>query len=66
MSATSLLQAASPPNSSELTTYLDSDTVSQLDDDFDLIQWWYEHKLTYYVLSILAKDIFTVPVSTIS
>jgi hypothetical protein len=40
--------------------------VSQLDDDFDLMQWWHEHKLTYPVLSILAKDIFTMPVSTIS
>ena len=66
LSATSLLQAASAPSSSELATYLDSDTVSQLDDDFDLMQWWHEHKLTYPVLSILAKDIFTVPVSTIS
>ena len=66
VSATSLLQAASASNSSELASYLDSDTVSQLDDDFDLMQWWHEHKLTYPVLSILAKDIFTVPVSTIS
>jgi hypothetical protein len=66
VSATSLLQAASALNSSELATYLDLDTVSQLDDDFDLMQWWHEHKLTYPVLSILAKDIFTVPVSTIS
>ena len=40
--------------------------MSQLDDDFDLMQWWHEHKLTYPVLSILAKDIFIVPVSTIS
>jgi hypothetical protein len=53
-------------NASELASYLDCDTVSQLDDDFDLMQWWHEHKLTYPVLSVLAKDIFTVPVSTIS
>lgn len=66
VSATALLQAASASNSSELASYLDSDTVSQLDNDFDLMQWWHEHKLTYPVLSILAKDIFTVPVSTIS
>ncbi|XP_066333587.1 zinc finger BED domain-containing protein RICESLEEPER 2-like [Miscanthus floridulus] len=59
VSATSLLPAASASNSSELASYLDSDTVSQLDDDFDLMQWWHEHKLTYPVLSILAKDIFT-------
>jgi len=66
VSATSLLQAASAPNSSELATYLDSDIVIQLDDDFDLMQWWHEHKLTYPVLSILVKGVFIVPMSTIS
>jgi hypothetical protein len=62
-SATALLQAASSSasNASELVSYLDCDTVSQFDDDF-----WHQHKLTYPVLSIMAKDILTVPVSTIS
>jgi hypothetical protein len=31
-----------------------------------VLAWWHEHKLTYLVLSILAKDVMTVPVSTIS
>jgi len=66
-SATALLHAASSSNNtSELVSYLDCDTVSQLDDDFNLLNWWHEHKLTYPVLSIMAKDILTVPVSTIS
>jgi hypothetical protein len=67
-SATSLLHAASSSasNASELIFYLDCDTVSQLDDDFNLMNWWHQHKLTYPVLSIMAKDILTVPVSTIS
>ena len=30
------------------------------------MNWWHEHKLTYPVLSIMAKDILTVSVSTIS
>jgi len=34
VSVTSMLQAACATSSSELATYLDSDTVSQLDDDF--------------------------------
>jgi len=46
VSATSLLQAACATGSSELATYLDSDSVSQLDDNFNLMQWWHEHKLT--------------------
>jgi hypothetical protein len=66
-SATALLHAAiSSSNTSELVSYLDCDTVSQLDDDFNLLNRWHEHKLTYPVLSIMAKDILTVPVSTIS
>ena len=67
-SATALLHAASSSNNntSELVSYLDCDTVSQLDDDFNLLNWWHEHKLTYPVLSIMAKDILTVPISTIS
>jgi len=67
VSVTSLLQAATASsNSSELASYLDCDTVSQLDDEFDIMQWWHEHKLTYSVLYVLAKDILTVRVSTIS
>ncbi|WVZ90206.1 hypothetical protein U9M48_036529 [Paspalum notatum var. saurae] len=67
-SANSLLHAVSnPPNvGSELSSYLDSDNVQKFDDDFNLLDWWHDHKLTYPVLSILAKDVLSVPVSTIS
>ncbi|XP_066384513.1 zinc finger BED domain-containing protein RICESLEEPER 2-like [Miscanthus floridulus] len=50
----------------ELTTYLDSDNVTAYEDDFDLLLWWRDHKLTYPVLSIMARDIMAVPVSTVS
>jgi hypothetical protein len=30
------------------------------------LNWWHEHKQTYPVLSILAKDFLCVPMSTIS
>ena len=36
------------------------------DEEFSVLSWWRDHKLTYPVLSILAKDMFTIPVSTIS
>ena len=67
-SATALLQAtsSSTSNASELVSYLDCDTVNQLDDDFNILNWWHQHKLTYSVLSIMTKDVLTVPVSTIS
>jgi hypothetical protein len=52
--------------SSELSSYLDSDPISDFDDDFNILSWWRDHRRLYPVLSILAKDIMTVPVSTIS
>ena len=50
----------------ELTVYLDSDNVAAYEDDFDILNWWHEHKLTFPVLSILARDVISVPVSTVS
>jgi hypothetical protein len=35
------------------------------DDGFNLLNWWHEHKLPYPILSILARDVMIVPVSTI-
>jgi len=54
------------PGLSELTVYLDSDNVVPYYDEFDVLNWWHKHKLTYPILSTLAKDILTVPVSTTS
>jgi hypothetical protein len=69
-SATSLLHAvrssSSASTTSELVSYLECDTVSHLSDDFNILDWLHQHKPTYPVLSIMAKDILTVPVSTIS
>jgi hypothetical protein len=50
----------------ELTAYLDSDSVSWADPNFDILLWWRDHKQTYPILSILARDIMAVPVSTVS
>ena len=64
-----MLQAAQAGSSlagSELTSYLDSDTINFFDEKWIVLSWWRDHKLTYPVLSILAKDIFTIPISTIS
>jgi hypothetical protein len=50
----------------ELSSYLDSDNVSHTDDKFNIISWWHEHKLSYPVLLVLARDVLSVPVSTVS
>jgi hypothetical protein len=51
---------------SELLAYLDSDPVSEYDDDFNILSWWCDHRRAYLILSILAKDVMSVSDSTIS
>ena len=50
----------------ELSSYLDSDAVRTEAEDFSILGWWNAHKLAYPVLSRLARDVLTVPVSTTS
>ena len=50
----------------ELIVYVDSDNVTAYEDDFDLLLWWCDHKVTYPILSIMARDIMSVLVSTVS
>jgi hypothetical protein len=45
---------------------VDSDTLQKFDKDFNILNRWHEHKLSYHVLSILARDVISVPVSTTS
>ena len=54
----------SPPNNTtDLDRYLNTDLISFEDDeDFDILIWWKsQHK--YPVISIIARDVLTVPVS---
>ena len=51
---------------SELKSYLDADPVTCYEETFDILLWWRDHKLTYPVLSIMVRDIMSVPVSTVS
>jgi hypothetical protein len=53
-------------STSELASYLDSDTITKFDEDFNVLSWWHQHKLTYPILALLAKDVLTVLASTIS
>jgi hypothetical protein len=50
----------------KLTSYLESDTLQKFDEDFNILNWWHEHKLSYHVLFVLSADVISVPVSTIS
>jgi hypothetical protein len=40
--------------------------VAAYEYEFDILNRWHEHKLTYPVFSIMARDIMSVPVSATS
>ncbi|KAK1257875.1 hypothetical protein QJS04_geneDACA014286 [Acorus gramineus] len=54
----------------ELFKYLENDWKSLLTEkemeNFDLLQWWKAHEVTFPVLSIMARDLLTPPVSTVA
>ena len=52
----------------ELHTYLHADfsILDSDDDDFDILKWWKKRQPKFLVLSQLARDILTIPVSTVS
>jgi hypothetical protein len=58
--------ASTAASISELSSYLDSDTITQFGADFNILNWWQRHKLTYPIIALLAKDVLTVLASTIS
>jgi hypothetical protein len=60
------LGTGSSSSLSELSSYLDSDTKTKFGLDFNILSWWQRHNQTYPILSILARDVMTVHVSTIS
>ncbi|KAJ7978967.1 zinc finger BED domain-containing protein DAYSLEEPER-like [Quillaja saponaria] len=49
---------------SELDQYLDESLLPRV-PDFDVLGWWKLNKLKYPTLSKMARDILTVPVSTV-
>ena len=66
-SSSSSSSTATAPRRSELGVYLTDQVLpDDEEEEFNILQWWYEHKSTYPVLSILARDVLTVPVSTTS
>ena len=57
------------PGFSELQRYLDHppiDVDEENETDFNLLGWWKQQEPRYSVLSVMARDILSVPVSTVA
>ena len=58
---------SSPNNTTDLDRYLNIDLISFEDDeDFDILIWWKSQQHKYPVLFIIARDVLTVPMSTVA
>ena len=52
----------------ELTMYLQMSLIEVLNDDndFDLLAWWKAYESKFLVLSTMARDILTIPTSSVA
>ena len=58
---------SSPNNTTDIDRYLSVETIPFEDnEDFDILEWWKKQQIKYPVLSIIARDVLTVPVSTVA
>ncbi|KAJ8755580.1 hypothetical protein K2173_022159 [Erythroxylum novogranatense] len=59
-----IMETTSQQMKSELDQYLDESLLPRV-QDFDVLGWWKLNKLKYPTLSKMARDILTIPVSTV-
>ena len=58
---------SSPNNTTDIDRYLSVETIpSEDNEDFDILEWWKKQRIKYPVLSIIARDVLTVLVSTVA
>ncbi|KAL0418944.1 UNVERIFIED_CONTAM: putative AC transposase [Sesamum radiatum] len=59
------------PQKSELDLYLEENCYIFEKDkkdgkDFDVLEWWRVHALKYKILSIMARDLLAIPITTVA
>ena len=63
---TSSHEGSSSLQSNELEKYLATNWVQRSNTSLDVLRWWKENSNTFPILSRFARDVLTVPVSTVS
>ena len=53
-------------NKSEVEKYLQEALVDMDDEKFDLLSWWNVHSSRFKILSLIARDVLAIPVSTVA
>ena len=58
---------SSPNNTTDIDRYLSVETIPFEDnEDFAILEWWKKQQIKYPVLSIIARDVLTVPMSIVA
>lgn len=50
----------------EIQKYLHSDVLERKEEYFDILTWWKQNGCQFKVLSLIARDVLAMPVSTVS
>ncbi|VVA39951.1 PREDICTED: zinc finger [Prunus dulcis] len=62
-----LSSSSSSTTKSELQVYLDLPTIDVADDNqFSFLGWWKKNQSLYPIVSLMARDLLTIPASTIA
>uniref|UniRef100_A0A0A9CXS6 BED-type domain-containing protein n=1 Tax=Arundo donax TaxID=35708 RepID=A0A0A9CXS6_ARUDO len=59
-------QTAAHPSKPDLRKYLEDPVEVIAPENFDILQWWKLHEINYPILAKMAKDVLSVPISTVS
>ena len=58
---------SSSNNTTDIDRYLSVEIISFEDkEDFEILEWWKKKQIKYLVLSIIARDVLIVPMSTVT
>ncbi|CAL8174051.1 unnamed protein product [Prunus armeniaca] len=62
-----LSSSSSSTTKSELEVYLDVPTIDVADDNqFSVLGWWKKNQSLYPIVSLMARDLLTIPASTVA
>ncbi|KAL6202803.1 hypothetical protein ACLB2K_026508 [Fragaria x ananassa] len=62
-----MVSSSSSTNPTDLQMYLDLATIEADDDNqFNVLGWWKKNHTLYHVLSLMARDLLSVPASTVA
>ena len=50
----------------DIDKYLNEETINPMTSSFDILLWWKDNSQRFKVLSMIAKDILAIPVSTVA